>query len=123
MAEKIIISGADVGDDFVQDEPGAKDNKDYAEPATKKPAAKKKPATKSPKAEPGLKELPPQAVEGQEEAAVRSATWRVSLHCPTPLAHPTLDVTATNEEEAKAEFCRRNGISGSVHNWTVERLS
>ena len=62
---------------------------------------------------PGLVELP------QQEAPPR---WRVTLVCPTPLAHKTLEVEGANEEEARKAFCAANGISGSVHVWTVERL-
>lgn len=80
----------------------------------------------------GLVELPAEEMveedqveeEGEPEPAVPEgpARWRVGLVCPTPLAFPSLEVEARNETEARAEFCKRNGISGSVHSWTIERI-
>ena len=49
--------------------------------------------------------------------------YRVGLVCPTALAHPSLEIEAVTEAEAKDEFCRRNGISDSVHAWTIVRLA
>ena len=60
------------------------------------------------------------AVEREPEAPA-SPRYRVSLACPTPLAFPSLEVEARNEQEARALFCKANGISDSVHNWSVVR--
>lgn len=48
--------------------------------------------------------------------------WRVSLTCPTPLAHREMEIEAADEHAAKAEFCRVNGITDSIHPWKVERI-
>lgn len=49
--------------------------------------------------------------------------YRVSLACKTPLAHASLEIEAQSEEEAKKEFCRQNGISDSIHPWSVVRIA
>lgn len=74
------------------------------------------------KAKNALVELPP---EPTEEAPVLAELprWRVALNCPTPLTHKELVVEGRTEEEAKQAFCAANGISDSIHPWTVERLS
>jgi hypothetical protein len=43
------------------------------------------------------------------------ARFRVTLNCPTPVAHPELEVEADDEAAAWKEFCAANGISGSEH--------
>lgn len=63
-----------------------------------------------PQPEPGLKQLPP-------------IKYRVELNCPTPLAHKVLEIEARSEAEAREEFCRRNGISDSIHKWTITRIA
>lgn len=70
-------------------------------------------------------EQPPDQEAGQEaEQEIEGPPrWRVALRCPTPLAHASLEVEAISEAEAKAKFCQANGISDSVHDWTIERLS
>lgn len=72
---------------------------------------------------PGLVELPEGDDTATEDTLTERPRWRVSLVCPTPLQWPTLEVEAENEAEARAAFCEKNGISGSVHTWTVERIA
>ena len=48
--------------------------------------------------------------------------YRVTLHCPTPLAHKTLEVDAADEVDARKQFCTRNGISDSSHPWDIQRI-
>lgn len=48
--------------------------------------------------------------------------WRVSLAAQTPIAFPSLELEAADEAAAKAEFCRRNGITESTCPWTIERI-
>jgi hypothetical protein len=55
-------------------------------------------------------------------APKRPTRYRVTLACPTPLLHRTLEVEAPGEEQAKLAFCKANGISDSVHPWTIEAL-
>lgn len=57
------------------------------------------------------------------EAAPFADIYRVSLACPTPLAHPTLDVSAAGHDDAIAKFNAENGIFGSVHPYSVEKLT
>lgn len=60
-----------------------------------------------------------------QESPVRPsspARWSVTLTCPTPLAHPTLEVEASCEAEAKQKFFDANGISGSEHSLTITRI-
>lgn len=54
-------------------------------------------------------------------AVAAPSRYRVGLVCPTPLLHRELVVEAANETDAKAKFCEANGISDSVHPWTIER--
>lgn len=49
--------------------------------------------------------------------------YRVTLHCPTPLAHKTLEVDAADEADARKQFCMRNGISDSSHPWDIQRIA
>lgn len=49
--------------------------------------------------------------------------YRVSLDCPTPLAHASLEVEAATPEEARALFDQSNGISGSEHAYTVTKVA
>lgn len=51
------------------------------------------------------------------------ALWRVTLRANTPLAHPTLEIRATDPESAKKEFCKQNNISGSRCEWDVQLLT
>ncbi len=67
----------------------------------------------------GLVELPAPAAAQQPE---RPFLWRVSLNCPTPLLHKSLEVGALTEQEAKQKFLAANGISDSVHPFVIERL-
>ena len=41
--------------------------------------------------------------------------FRVTLNCPTPVAHPELEVEAEDEAAAWKQFCTANGISSSDH--------
>ncbi len=50
------------------------------------------------------------------------ARFRVTLICPTPVAHPELEVEAENEAAAWTRFCTANGISGSEHKRTIVPL-
>lgn len=63
---------------------------------------------------------PPAAAPSPPVAALNR--YLVELRCPTPLAHPSLEVEAANEDEARAQFCEKNGISGSTQNWSVRKL-
>lgn len=50
--------------------------------------------------------------------------YRVSLRCPTPLAHATLEIEdAANEDDARKQFCDKNGISDSSHEWDIQRIA
>ena len=60
---------------------------------------------------------------GTRKVAPGKLLFSVALNCPTALAHPTLEIEALTEAEAKAEFCKLNGISDSVHAWTITRLA
>jgi len=51
-----------------------------------------------------------------------STRFRVTLHCPTPVAHPELEVEAEDEAAAWRQFCRANGISDSEHKRTIVGL-
>ena len=51
-----------------------------------------------------------------------STRFRVTLHCPTPVAHPELDVEASDKGEAWKQFCAANGISDSDHPRTIVPL-
>ncbi len=69
-------------------------------------------AATDPVAVAGLVESPPAGVP----------RWRVSLTCPTRIVSPTLDVEGATPDEAKAAFLAANGITASVHPFTIERL-
>ena len=49
--------------------------------------------------------------------------YRVELNCPTPLAHPVMEVDAASEGHARKLFCEANGIDDSVHPWKVTRVA
>ena len=53
---------------------------------------------------------------------VVSTRFRVTLHCPTPVAHPELDVKADDKAAAWKQFCAANGISDSDHPRTIVPL-
>ena len=48
--------------------------------------------------------------------------YRVALQCPTPLAHPELEVVADTDDDAWRQFCAANGISDSEHPRAIVRL-
>ena len=63
------------------------------------------------------------APAGPRIATAGPGRYRVTLHCPTPLAHRTLEIEhAENEDDARKQFCARNGISESGHPWDIERI-
>lgn len=49
--------------------------------------------------------------------------FAVSLKCPTPLAQSEMVVEAASESEAKQKFMDANGISGSAHEWSVQKVT
>ncbi len=57
---------------------------------------------------------PTRVADGSPQSAAPSR-FRVSLHCPTPIPHPQLEVEAVDDDEAWQKFCAANGISGSEH--------
>jgi hypothetical protein len=59
------------------------------------------------------------AAEGNSNAAPR---LRVSLDCPTPLAHRALVVACDDREAAWQAFCAANGISDSQWPRTIEEV-
>ena len=69
-----------------------------------------------------------QADEGQpavlEEptASPQTKTFRVLLKANTPLVEPEMLIEATHAEEAKRQFCDRNGISDSTCEWVIEEI-
>lgn len=63
-------------------------------------------------------ELPTTASSAQPRSR-----YKVALVCPTPLLHKELVVEADTEDQARSEFCKANGISGSIHPWTITRVS
>ncbi len=48
--------------------------------------------------------------------------WSVTLNCPTPLAHKTLEVDAPDEHAAKLAYYQANGICDSHHGWDIKKL-
>jgi len=60
--------------------------------------------------------------DGLHVATAGPGRYRVTLHCPTPLAHKTLEVDAADEADARKQFCARNGISDSSHPWDIQRI-
>jgi len=48
--------------------------------------------------------------------------YRVTLTCPTPLAHPSLEVEADDPEKAKLAFYAANGICDSKHPMDIKRV-
>lgn len=71
----------------------------------------------------GAQEERERARAAKSHGRARGPVWRVGLRCPTPLAHPVLEIEAPTEAAARAEFCRRNGISDSIHPWEVVRVA
>lgn len=72
-----------------------------------------------------LSDVPAESESADGEAVAEFAApvrYRVSLSCPTPLAHQTLTVEARSDAEARAAFNAANGISGSDHTYTVTRV-
>ncbi|MBS0265647.1 MAG: hypothetical protein JSS02_27190 [Planctomycetes bacterium] len=59
--------------------------------------------------------MSPSAVSQPAVSEPARSRFQVSLHCPTPLTHPTLELTATSADDAWAQFCAANGISNSEH--------
>lgn len=47
--------------------------------------------------------------------------YRVKCNCPTPLAQNPFTCQAESAEEAKQLFFQANGISGTVHEVTIEK--
>lgn len=56
-------------------------------------------------------------------ATAAPSHFRVTLNCPTPIAHKSLVVAAATDEDARAAFMRANGISFSGHEWRVEKTT
>lgn len=90
-------------------------------PVKRKPGRPKKGGAVSPVAA----EAKP--TRGRKKAAAaatpKGPLWRVSLDCPTPIEHRTLDVEAGSQDEAKAKFCKANGISDSEHQFSYARIA
>lgn len=108
--------------DFIDAPPEAEEP---AKPKRKRASrAKPKPEAGPPKEKDAPKDAAPEDQEHEDQEAPEPAAprFRVTLNCPTPLMHQTLEVEADTEVQAKAAFCRANGISDSVHTWTVERV-
>lgn len=55
-------------------------------------------------------------------AATPAARWRVTLAASTPVQFPSLVVEAESQDAAKAAFDAVNGILGSDHPYTIERV-
>ena len=64
---------------------------------------------------------PPKGETGAAPVASGPVRYRVVLVCPTPLMHAMMVVEAKSEDEAKKKFMEANGISDSVHHWTITR--
>jgi len=48
----------------------------------------------------------------------------VKLNCPTPITYDKgLEVEADSEGDAKKKFCEANGISGSEHEFCIEKVA
>lgn len=61
-------------------------------------------------------------VEGQADVVVEvkaKKKFLVSLACPTPLAHPSLEVEAEDEGTAWKLFQEANNIGDSIHPLTI----
>lgn len=65
---------------------------------------------------------PPRVPDASPEPAALSR-FRVTLHCPTPIPHPQLEVEAADGDEAWRKFCAANGISDSEHERTIVPVS
>lgn len=72
--------------------------------------------------EPGTQSAAIPAVEVTESVPQPLDRYRVELNCPTPLSEKVMEVEAHNEAEAKAIYCRANGISDSIHSWKITRI-
>ncbi len=75
------------------------------------------------KTRPGLLDEAPAEEMVEAQGPEPMPRWKVSLGCPTLIPFPTLEVEGHNEDEARAAFCKANGISASVHPWTVVRVN
>ena len=64
----------------------------------------------------------PVDISGPSAAPASSLRFRVTLNCPTPVAHPELEVEAETESAAWQQFCAANGITDSVHERMVVEL-
>ena len=66
--------------------------------------------------------MPPPNDSDATPQPISPPRFRVTLICPTPVAHPELDVEAEDEAAAWKQFCTANGISGSEHPHTIVPL-
>jgi hypothetical protein len=60
-------------------------------------------------------------VEPESDLQTKSGKYHVKCHPPTPLAYTEVDIVAESPEAARAEFFKMNGISGTVHEVTIEQ--
>lgn len=119
--ERLKIIDEDSGQEFREERPPAEKMppEPAAEPAAEEaPKKKKKQKITTPKTSGNAKG----DTVGRRTVAPGKKLYRVTLNCPTPLAHKTLEVEAESEEEARKAYCRANAISGSVHVWDVVRI-
>ena len=65
---------------------------------------------------------PPNSETTTASPPAASTRFRVTLNCPTPVAHPELDVEADDAAAAWNQFCAANGISDSEHPRTIVAL-
>jgi hypothetical protein len=69
------------------------------------------------------KEGKKESVEVRDDVPVVAGNrFKVRLECPTPLLHHEAEVSADDEALAWKAFCELNGISGSEHPRTIERV-
>ncbi len=66
--------------------------------------------------------MPPLETPPDTVTVPPATRYRVSLICPTPLAHPELDVEADSPEAAWRQFCAANGITDSEHPRSIAPL-
>ncbi len=72
---------------------------------------------------PAVEAPPAKATRKKKASAVKGPLWRVSLNCPTPLAHRTLDVEAKDADDAKEKYHKANGLSGSEWVYSIEQIA
>lgn len=119
---KLVTSGGKSGNGTSTAEQAASHDPEFVPPAPGEVSDMKRPV--SAEGEASATEAAPivKTAEGATVTTAGPGRFRIHLAAATPLAFPEIECDAEDELHAKQQLFKANGINGSIHRFTIERL-